>query len=49
MNGNTGSNAINIADSGNQVLTAAIALGQYDWLCGYSDGTRYMEIGRADN
>lgn len=21
----------------------------YDWLCGYSDGTRYMEIGRADN
>lgn len=27
----------------------ADALGQYDWLCGYSDGTRYMEIGRADN
>lgn len=40
---------INDADIGAQVLTAAIALGQYDWLCGYSDGTRFMEIGRADN
>lgn len=46
---NSGSQTINIADTGNQVLTAAWAAGQYDWLCGWSDGTRFMETGRADN
>jgi hypothetical protein len=46
---NSGSNTINIADTGNQVLTAAWAAGQYDWLCGWSDGTRFMEFARADN
>lgn len=46
---NSGSNTINLADTGNQVLTTAWAAGQYDWLCGYSDGTRFMEISRANN
>lgn len=46
---NTSSNAILIQDTGNQVLTADATLGQYDLLCGYSDGTRFIETGRADN
>ena len=46
---NTGTNVITIADTSNQVLTAAAALGQYDWLCFWSDGTRIMETSRADN
>lgn len=46
---NTSSNAILIQDTGNQVLTAAATLGQYDMLCGYSDGTRFIETSRANN
>lgn len=46
---NSGSNTINLADTSNQVLTTAWAAGQYDWLCGYSDGTRFMEVSRANN
>lgn len=40
---------IHLADTGNQVLSAAWAGGQYDWLCGWSDGTRFMEKNRSDN
>lgn len=46
---NTSAQTINIADSSNQVLTAAFAMGQYDVLCGYSDGTRFIETSRANN
>lgn len=46
---NTGSQTVTIADTGNQILTASAALGQYDVLCGLSDGTRFIEISRADN
>lgn len=46
---NTGSQTVTIADTGNQVLTTAAALGQYDAVCGISDGTRFIEISRADN
>jgi hypothetical protein len=46
---NTSSNAILIQDTGNQVLTADATLGQYDVLCGYSDGTRFIETSRANN
>lgn len=46
---NVSAQTINIADSGNQVLSAAWAAGQYDMLCGYSDGTRFIETDRSDN
>lgn len=49
---NTGSQSVSVDDSGNQVLSGGgtpVALGQYDVLCGFSDGTRFIEIGRADN
>lgn len=46
---NVGTEAITIADSGAQVLTGAFAMGQYDVLCGYSDGTRFIEQSRANN
>lgn len=46
---NTGTPIITIADTGAQMLTAAAALGQYDWLCGWSDGTNFYETSRADN
>jgi hypothetical protein len=46
---NTGSPVVTIADTGNQILTAAAALGQYDSLCLVSDGTRAIEVSRADN
>jgi len=46
---NTAAQTITIADSGNQVLTAVFAMGQYDVLCGYSDGTRFIETSRANN
>lgn len=46
---NTSSNAVLIQDTGNQVLTADATLGQYDVLCGYSDGTRFIETSRANN
>lgn len=46
---NTGSQGATIADSGNQVLAGNITLGQYDVLCGISDGTRFIEITRSNN
>lgn len=46
---NTGSEVVTIADTGNQILTASAALGQYDVLCGLSDGTRFIETSRANN
>lgn len=46
---NVGTEVITIADSGAQMLTAAAALGQYDVLCGDSDGTNFIERSRANN
>jgi len=46
---NTGSQAVTIADTGNQVLAGNFALGQYDVLCGFSDGTRFIETSRSNN
>lgn len=46
---NTGSEVVTIADTGNQILTGSAALGQYDVLCGWSDGTRFIETSRANN
>lgn len=46
---NTGSQGVTIADSGNQVLAGNVTLGQYDTLCGVSDGTRFLEIMRSNN
>lgn len=40
---------INLADTGNQVLAGAFAMGQYDALCGWSDGTRFVELSRSNN
>jgi len=31
------------------ILTADATLNQYDVLCGYSDGTRFIEVSRANN
>lgn len=46
---NTGSETVTIADSGNQVLSASGALGQYDSICFFSDGTRAIEFARSNN
>lgn len=46
---NTGSETVTIADTGNQVLSASGALGQYDSICFFSDGTRAIEFARSDN
>lgn len=46
---NTGSEVVTIADSGNQVLSASGAMGQYDVICGISDGTRFIEFARSNN
>ncbi len=46
---NVSNQTINIADTGNQVLSAAWAGGQYDTLTMISDGTRLIEISRSDN
>lgn len=49
---NTGSQSVTLDDSGNQVLGGGgtpIALGQYDVICGFSDGTRFIEIARSNN
>lgn len=46
---NTTAQTINLADSGNIVLSAAAALGQYDVLILWFDGTRWIEISRSDN
>ena len=46
---NTSAQTINIADTGTTMLTAAGALGQYDSLTLWCDGTNWIEISRADN
>jgi len=46
---NTAAQNVLIQDTGNQVLTADATLNQYDVLCGYSDGTRFIEVSRANN
>lgn len=46
---NTSANAIVIQDTGNQVFVSDWTAGQYDFLCGYSDGTRFIELNRANN
>lgn len=46
---NTGSETVTIADTGNQMLSASGALGQYDTLCFISDGTRVLEFARSNN
>lgn len=46
---NRSSTTINFADTGNQVLAGAFAMGQYDVLCGWSDGTRFIETKRSNN
>jgi hypothetical protein len=46
---NTGTNVITIADASNQVLASTFAMGQYDVLCGRSDGTRFIEMNRSNN
>lgn len=46
---NSTSNAVVIADTGNQVLAGSFTLGQYDVLCVRSDGTRVIEFSRSNN
>jgi len=46
---NTSAQTINIADSGTAKLTAAFAMGQYDSLTLWSDGTNWIEVSRANN
>lgn len=46
---NTSATTINIQDTGIQKLSAAAALGQYDALVLWSDGTNWVEISRSDN
>lgn len=36
-------------DSGNVVLAGNLTMGQYDVLCGRSDGTRWIEFSRTNN
>lgn len=36
-------------DSGNVVLAGNLSMGQYDVLCGRSDGTRWIEFSRTNN
>ena len=46
---NTGTNVVNLADTGTAKLTAAFAMGQYDSLTLLADGTNWIEIARANN
>ena len=46
---NVGSNTITITDTGTTMLSANIALGQYDTLMVYFDGTNWVQISTADN
>ena len=46
---NTSAQTINLADSGTLKLTAAYAMGQYDALVLWSEGTNWIEISRANN
>jgi hypothetical protein len=46
---NTGTQTINIADTGTQMLSAAWAAGQYDTLTLICDGTNWLEVSRSGN
>lgn len=46
---NTGTQGVTVADNSTQQLAGAMTLGQYDVLCGISDGTRFIEITRSNN
>lgn len=46
---NTANTTINIVDSGTAKLSAAAALGQYDSLILWFDGTNWIEISRSNN
>lgn len=49
---NTGSQSVSIDDTSTQVLSTGgtpMALGQYDVVCGFSDGTRFIEIASSNN
>jgi hypothetical protein len=46
---NTSAQTVNIADTGTAKLSAAAALGQYDTLVLWCDGTNWIEISRSDN
>lgn len=49
---NTGTQAISIDDTSTQQLNSGgtpIALGQYDMLCGISDGTRFIQFATSNN
>ena len=46
---NTGSNTITITDTGTLKLSGNAALGQYDTLLLWSDGTNWIEVAQADN
>jgi len=46
---NTSANTINIADSGTMKLASAVALGQYDTLTLWCDGTNWLQIATANN
>jgi len=45
----TVTSTVNIVDSGTAMLTAAAALGQYDSLTLWFDGTNWIELSRANN
>jgi len=46
---NTSNTTINIADSGTMMLSSAVALGQYDSLTLWCDGTNWIEIATSNN
>lgn len=46
---NTGANTITITDTGTIKLSGNAALGQYDSILLWSDGTNWIEVGQADN
>ena len=49
---NTGSQAVSIDDTSTQVLSTGgtpMPLGQYDVLCGFSDGTRFIQFATSNN
>ena len=46
---NTGTQTVNLADTGTAKLSAAWAAGQYDSLILWCDGTNWVEISRSNN
>ena len=46
---NVSAQTINIADSGTMMLNTAVALGQYDTLTLWCDGTNWLQIATANN